>query len=80
MNSCRSDISPIPGVDDGVRTNHIKYDMLKRIAHDVRQSLDNEDGEKILANIRTLRETFEPETIVRKAMKRDRKVDIHIAT
>jgi site-specific DNA recombinase len=51
------------GVGDDVRTNHTKYDMLRQIAHEVQQSFENEDGEKILANIRTLRKTFEPETV-----------------
>lgn len=39
--------------------------MLKRIAHEARQLLDNEEGEEILANIRTLRETFEPEVVAK---------------
>jgi len=61
------------GVGDDVRTNHTQYDMLKRIAHDVRQSLDDEDGEMILANIRTLRETFEPEVVAKEEAERARR-------
>ena len=61
------------GVGDDVRTNHTQYDMLKQIAHDVRLSLDNEDGEEILANIRTLRETFEPEVVAKEDAERARR-------
>ena len=39
--------------------------MLIRIAHEVGQLLDNEDGKQILANIRTLRERFEPEVVAK---------------
>ncbi len=46
--------------------------MLKQIAHEVRQSLDNEDGENILANIRTLRVTFEPEAVAKEDAERAR--------
>lgn len=60
-----ANVAILLGVVDDVRTNRTKYDMLKQIAHEVRQSLDNEDGEKILANIRTLRETFEPEVVAK---------------
>jgi hypothetical protein len=48
--------------------------MLKQIAHDVRHSLDNEDGEKILANIKTLREKFEPEIVAKEDAERARRV------
>ena len=34
-----------------------------RIAHEVGHLLYNEDGKQILANIRTLREKFEPGTL-----------------
>lgn len=61
------------GVGDDVRTNHAKYDTLKRIVHEVRQSLDNEEGARILANIRTLRETFEPEVVAKEDAQRVRR-------
>jgi len=53
------------GVVDDVRTNDTKRDMVMRIVHEVRQSLSDEDGKEILANIRTLRERFEPETVAK---------------
>lgn len=37
--------------------------MLMRIAHEVTRMLDDEDGKQILANIRTLRQTLEPEAL-----------------
>jgi hypothetical protein len=53
------------GVVDDVRTYNTKCDLLLRIAQKVRQSLDNEDGKQILANIRTLRGRFEPEVVAK---------------
>jgi site-specific DNA recombinase len=61
------------GVDDDVRTKHTKYDMLRQIAHEVKQSLDNEEGERILANIRTLRERFEPDAMAKEDAERARR-------
>jgi hypothetical protein len=53
------------GVIDDVRTFNTKYDKVKRVAHEVARSLDNEDGKQILANIRTLRQRFEPEVLAK---------------
>ena len=47
--------------------------MLKQVAHEVRQSLDNEDGDKILADIRTIREKFEPEVVVKEDAQKTRR-------
>ncbi len=60
------------GVVSDVRTNNTKHDTLMRIAHEVGQLLDNEDGKQILANIRTLRERFEPETLVKERAAKPR--------
>jgi hypothetical protein len=54
------DVSTWLGVFDDVRTNHIKYDLLRQVAHEVALSLLDEDGEKMLLSIRKLRERFEP--------------------
>ncbi len=60
------------GVIDDVRTNNTKHDMLMRIAHEVGQMLSDQEGKQILANIRMLRERFEPEALVRKASEHRR--------
>jgi len=62
------------GVVDDVRTNNTKHDTLMQIAHEVRQSLDNEDGQQMLANIRTLRAHFEPEAKEKASRPRPAKV------
>jgi DNA invertase Pin-like site-specific DNA recombinase len=58
------------GVVGDVRTNNTKHDMLMRIAHEVGQMLNNEDGKQILANIRTLRDRFEPEMLANASKSR----------
>lgn len=45
--------------------NNAHYARLMRSAHEVRKSLNNEEGKQILANIRTLRERFEPEVLAK---------------
>ena len=64
------------GVVDDVRTNNTKHDTLMQIAHEVRQSLDNEDGQQILTNIWTLRERFEPEVVANENASRSHPVKI----
>ena len=61
------------GVGDDVRTNNTKHDMLMGIAHEVGQLLDDDDGKQIRANIRTLREKFEPEVVALEDAKRVRR-------
>lgn len=61
--------SPV-GVVDDVRTFNTKCDKLLRVMHKVRLLMNNEVGAQILRNIKTLRERFEPETIVKKVQKR----------
>jgi site-specific DNA recombinase len=56
-----ANIPHLLGDVDDVRTFHTKYDKVIRVAHEVARSLDNEEGQQILANIRTLRQRFEPE-------------------
>jgi hypothetical protein len=44
-----------------------------RIVHDVRKLLDDEEGKTILANIRTLREEFEPEGVAKENVLKTRR-------
>jgi site-specific DNA recombinase len=61
------------GVGDDVRTNNTKHDTLMRIAHEVAQLLRDEDGKQILANIRTLRERFEPKILAKEDASKPRR-------
>ena len=60
------------GVIDDVRTNNTKHDTMMRLSHEVGQMLSEQEGKQILANIRMLRERFEPEALVKKASKHRR--------
>lgn len=46
---------------------------MMRIAHEIRQLIDNEDGKQILANIRTLQEQFEPEIVAKEQASKPRR-------
>jgi site-specific DNA recombinase len=61
------------GVGDDVRTFNTRCDEVIQIAHEVRRSLDNEDGKRILANMRTLRERFEPEVVAKEDAEQARR-------
>ena len=60
------------GVIDDVRTNNTQHDTMMRLSHEVGQMLSDQEGKQILANIRMLRERFEPEALVRKASEHRR--------
>lgn len=47
--------------------------MLMQIAHKVGQLLDDEDGKQVRANIRVLRERFEPEILALQDAERARR-------
>ena len=58
------------GVVDDVLTNKTKYDVLMQIVHEVQRPLDDDDGKRILANIKTLRERFEPKLVAKEKGRR----------
>jgi hypothetical protein len=55
------------GVGDDVRTSRSK---IARLAVKIWRDLRDEDGQRILQNIRLLRERFEPELVAKKKVSR----------
>jgi site-specific DNA recombinase len=64
------------GVVDDVRTFHTKYDKVRRVAYQIARSLDNEEGKMILANIKLLRQGFEPEILTKEDERKARRARV----
>jgi hypothetical protein len=51
------------GIVDDVRTFNTKCDEVRKLVNDVRRALDDDEGKRILKNIKILREWFDQDVL-----------------
>jgi DNA invertase Pin-like site-specific DNA recombinase len=70
---CKTAITPCQlGDVEDVRTFEAKCDEVRQIVNEVRRALDDDEGKRILNNIRILRERFEPDVLAARTTEHSR--------